>query len=78
VPNSFEENDCENANIRAQGGEHLLVLAHLRRQWSFSGRDGFGTLSPSRRASRWDSCVFVEMKHLFSFASKDGTEGKVT
>jgi hypothetical protein len=26
VSNSFEENDCENANIRAQGGDHLLVF----------------------------------------------------
>jgi hypothetical protein len=30
VSNSFEENDCENANTHAQGGEHLLVLAHFR------------------------------------------------
>jgi hypothetical protein len=43
-----------------------------------SGRDGFGTLSPSRRACRWDSGVFVEIKHLFSIAPKDGTEGEVT
>jgi hypothetical protein len=34
VPNSFEENDCENANTRAQSGEHLLVLTHLQRRWS--------------------------------------------
>jgi hypothetical protein len=26
------------------------VLAHLRRRWSLSGREGFGFLSPSRRA----------------------------
>jgi hypothetical protein len=26
VANSFEENDCENANTRTQGGDHLLVL----------------------------------------------------
>jgi hypothetical protein len=30
VANSFEDNDCENANTRAQGGDHLLVLAHLQ------------------------------------------------
>jgi hypothetical protein len=70
VPNSFEENDCENANTHVQGGEHLLVLAHLRRQWSLSGRDGFMTLS--------DSGVFVEMKHLFCIAPKDGTKREVT
>jgi hypothetical protein len=28
----------------------LLVLALLRRQWSLSGREGLGVLSPSRRA----------------------------
>jgi hypothetical protein len=28
---------------------HLVVLALLRRQWSLSGREGFGFLSPSRR-----------------------------
>jgi hypothetical protein len=42
VANSFEENDCENANTHAQGGDHLLVLAHLQRRWSLSGREGFG------------------------------------
>jgi hypothetical protein len=26
------ENDYENANTCAQGGDHLLVLAHLRRR----------------------------------------------
>jgi hypothetical protein len=26
----------------------------------------------------WDSGVFVEMKHLFSIAPKDGTGGEVT
>jgi hypothetical protein len=26
----------------------------------------------------WDSGVFVEMKHLFSIAPKDGTKGEVT
>jgi hypothetical protein len=44
VPNSFEENDCENANTRAQGGDHLVVLAHLQRRWSLSGREGFGVV----------------------------------
>jgi hypothetical protein len=46
VPNSFEENDYENANTRAQGGDHLLVLAHLRRRWSLSGREGLGSSLP--------------------------------
>jgi hypothetical protein len=43
--NSFEENDCENANTRAHGDVHMVVLAHLRRQWSLRGREGFGVLS---------------------------------
>jgi hypothetical protein len=47
VSNSFEENDCENANTRAQGGDHLLVLAHLQRQWSLRGKDGFGAFCGS-------------------------------
>jgi hypothetical protein len=29
----------------------LMMLAHLQRRWSLSGRDGFGALSPSRLAS---------------------------
>jgi hypothetical protein len=32
VANSFEENNCENANTRAQGGDHLLVLTHSQRR----------------------------------------------
>jgi hypothetical protein len=54
-------------------GTYLLVLAHLRRQWSLSGRERFGVLSPSRR----DSGVFVEMKRLFSFTSNDEKGGEV-
>jgi hypothetical protein len=34
VANSFDVNDCENANTHAHGDVHLVVLAHLRRQWS--------------------------------------------
>jgi hypothetical protein len=44
----------KNANTRAQGGNHLLVLAHLRRRWSLSGREGLGpslSLSPAELAS---------------------------
>jgi hypothetical protein len=37
----------ENVNTHAHGDVHLGVLAHLRRRWSWSDRDGFGTLSPS-------------------------------
>jgi hypothetical protein len=35
VANSFEENNCENANTLAHGGEHLLVLAHLQKEMEF-------------------------------------------
>jgi hypothetical protein len=40
------------------------MLAHLRRQWSLSGREGFGVLSPSCRACEFNA--FQEMKCLFS------------
>jgi hypothetical protein len=33
---------AENVNTHAHGDVHLVVLAHLRRRWSLSGRDGFG------------------------------------
>jgi hypothetical protein len=56
----------KNANTRAQGGEHLVMLAHLRRRWSLSGREGFGFLSPSRRACEAGFNAFVEVKRLFS------------
>jgi hypothetical protein len=36
------ENDCENANTHAHGDVHLVMLAHLRRRWCLSGREGFG------------------------------------
>jgi hypothetical protein len=41
----------ENANTHAHGDNHLVVLAHLRRHWSLSGREGLGPLSlpPSLR-----------------------------
>jgi hypothetical protein len=36
----------------------LVVLAHLRRRWSLSGRDGFGALSPFG--------AFMKVKCVFS------------
>jgi hypothetical protein len=44
----------------------LVMLAHLRRRWSLSGREGFGFLSPSRRACEMGFSAFREMKRLFS------------
>jgi hypothetical protein len=44
------------------------MLAHLRRRWSLSARDGFGFLSPSRRACEAGFNAFWEMKCLFSTA----------
>ena len=42
--NSFEENDCENANTRAHVGLHIVVLAHFEKEVEFEGlrEDGFG------------------------------------
>jgi hypothetical protein len=36
----------------AHGDIHMVVLALLRRRWSLSGGEGFGVLSPSRRACK--------------------------
>jgi hypothetical protein len=36
---------AKNVNTYAHIDVHLVVLAYLRRRWSLSGRDGFGTLS---------------------------------
>jgi hypothetical protein len=36
------ENDCENANTHTHGDVHLEMLAHLRRRWRLSGREGLG------------------------------------
>jgi hypothetical protein len=44
------------------------MLAHLRRWWSLSGREGFGFLSPSHRACEAGFSAFQEMKSLFSTA----------
>jgi hypothetical protein len=41
-----------------------VVLAHLRRRWSLSGRDGFGVLST--KLARQDSEPFMEVKCTFS------------
>jgi hypothetical protein len=59
----------------------LVVLAHLRRRWNLSGREGFGVLSPSRRACERgiqarDSGVFEEMKCLFSITPEVRKGGK--
>jgi hypothetical protein len=35
------KNDCENPNTHAHGDVHLVVLTHLRRHWSLSGRGVF-------------------------------------
>jgi hypothetical protein len=58
----------ENANTHAHDDVHLVMLAHLRRRWSLSGKEGFGFLSPSRRACEAGFSAFREMKRLFSTA----------
>jgi hypothetical protein len=50
---------------QAQDGEHLVVLAHLRRRRSLRGREGFGFLSPTCLASSVGFGAFVEVKRLF-------------
>jgi hypothetical protein len=51
------------------------MLAHLRRWWSLSGREGFGFLSPSRRACEAGFSTFQEMKCLFfHYAGREETE----
>jgi hypothetical protein len=34
---------AKNVNTHAHGDVHLVVLAHLQRRWSLSGRDGVGS-----------------------------------
>jgi hypothetical protein len=53
------------------------VLAHLQRQWSLSGREGFGFLSPTRSACEVGFDAFMEVKCLFSFAPEARKGGKV-
>jgi hypothetical protein len=66
VPNSFEENVCENANTLAHVVDHMMVLAHLRRRWSLSDREGLGPSLPPAELVRRDSGIFEELKRLFS------------
>jgi len=55
-------------------GSHLVGLAHFQRQWSSRGREGFGFLSPSRRASSAGFNAFEKMKLIFSIAPVDSLE----
>jgi hypothetical protein len=52
----------KNANTLAHDGVHLVVLAHLRRRWSLSGRDGFG--------AGGEMHIFHEVKCIFSTTPK--------
>jgi hypothetical protein len=47
---------AKNVNTHAHGDVHLVVLAHLRRRWSLSGRDGF---------VKNDSALFGKWKRYF-------------
>jgi hypothetical protein len=51
----------ENVNTHAHDEVHLVVLAYLRRRWSLSGRDGFGTLFLSWRACEAGFSKFLEV-----------------
>jgi hypothetical protein len=66
VPNSFEKNVCKNANTLAHVVDHMMVLTHLRRRRSLSGREGLGPSLPPAELARRDSGVFEELKRLFS------------
>ena len=52
MPNSFGENVCENANTRALGGLHVVVLAHLLRRWSLRGGEVLGIPLPPAELAR--------------------------
>jgi hypothetical protein len=56
----------KNANTLAHGGEHLVVLAHLRRRWSLRGREGFEFLSPSHLGGI--QCFHESEMHIFHYA----------
>jgi hypothetical protein len=68
---------AENVNTHAHGDVHLVVLAHLRRRWSLSGKEGFGVLSPSRQVCSAGFNAFMEIKRLFSFAPEARKRGEV-
>jgi hypothetical protein len=74
VPNSFEENVCENANTLAHVVDHMVVLAHLRRRRSLNGREGLGLSLPPIELARQDSGVFEKLKRLFSTTPEVGKE----
>jgi hypothetical protein len=52
----------------------LVVLAHLRRRWSLSGREGLGSSLPPAELARRDSALFGEVNCLFSTAPEVGKE----
>jgi hypothetical protein len=47
-----------------------VVLAHLQKRWSLSGREGLGSSLPPAELARQDSGVFEELKRLFSTTPK--------
>jgi hypothetical protein len=53
---------AKNVNTHAHDDVHLVVLAHLRRRWSLSGKDEFGTLDDF-----WEvKCIFSIDRTLIS------------
>jgi hypothetical protein len=71
------KNDCENANTYAHSDVHFVMLAHLRMWWCLSGREGFGFLSPSRRAYEAGFSVFCGSETpIFYCAEREETEAK--
>jgi hypothetical protein len=51
-----------------------VVLAHLWWHWNLSGREGLGSSLPPAELARRDSCIFEELKWLFSTTPEVGKE----
>jgi hypothetical protein len=56
---------AENVNTHAHGKVHWVVLEHLQRRWSLSGRDVFGILSPPAELAWQDTVNFQKCSSLF-------------
>jgi hypothetical protein len=61
----LEKNVCENANTRAHGGLHVVVLAHLLRRWSLRGGEVLGIPLPPAELARRDLAKFWRLQCTF-------------
>jgi hypothetical protein len=74
--NITSKNNCENANTLTHDEITLVMLAHLQRRWSLSGREGLRSSLPPAELVRRDSGVFEKLKRLFSTTPEVGKETK--